>query len=80
MTARVLTGSKTQIAEQVANMPGEVRQVIVLIDDAPVATAPDLPVPPTVEEMFKEMEPYMAHSNGAVDYSREAIYSRKPGE
>jgi hypothetical protein len=36
-------------------------------------------VPATVEELFKEMEPYMVNV-GNADYSREAIYSRKPGE
>ena len=33
----------------------------------------------TVEELFKDMEPYMVNV-GNIDYSREAIYSRKPGE
>jgi hypothetical protein len=36
-------------------------------------------VPATAEELFKETEPYMAHV-GHVDYSREAIYSRKCDE
>jgi hypothetical protein len=78
MTARILTGSKSQIAEQHTSIEGEVRQVVVLIDDMPAA--PPLPIPATVEELFKEMEPYMAHGGGNVDYSREGIYSRKPGE
>jgi hypothetical protein len=78
MTARVLRGSKQQIAEQVASLPGEVREAIVFIDE-PV-NAPKQPVPATVEELFREMEPYMAHSGGAVDYSREAIYTPKPRE
>jgi hypothetical protein len=78
MTARVLTGSKSQIAQQLTSIEGEVRQVVVLIDDVPAA--PELPVPATVEELFKEMEPYMVHGGGHVDYSREGIYSRKPGE
>jgi hypothetical protein len=76
MTARVLTGSKAEIAQQVANLEGEVRQVIVLIDESP---RPELPVPATVEEMFKEMEPYMVDVNH-VDDSREAIYTRQEGE
>jgi hypothetical protein len=34
MTVRIITGSKQQIAEQVARMPGEVREAIVFIDEA----------------------------------------------
>jgi hypothetical protein len=76
MTARVITGSKQEIAGKIANLEGEVREVIVIIDEL----VPKLPVPETVEELFKEMEPYMAHTNGNVDDSREAIYTRQPGE
>jgi len=81
MTARVLKGSKQEIAQKVASMEGDVREAIVFVEDSAAAPgAPKEPVPETVEEMFKEMEPYMAHSGGNVDYSREAIYTRKPGE
>jgi hypothetical protein len=77
MTARVLTGSKQQIAQQVASLEGEVRQAIVFIEE-PAETSKQA-VPETVEEMFKEMEPYESHSDH-VDDSREAIYTRQPGE
>jgi len=36
-------------------------------------------VPETVEEMFKEMEPYTVKV-GDVDDSRDAIYQRMEGE
>jgi len=72
MKARVLTGSKQQIAQEVASLEGEVREVIVFMEEPGS-------VGETVEEMFAEMEPYMAHV-GDVDYSRDAIYSRKPNE
>ena len=75
MTARVLKGSKQEIAQQVANLEGDVREAIVFIE--PPLGASIEPVP--VEELFKEMEPYMVNV-GNVDYSREAIYSRKPRE
>ena len=78
MTARVLTGSKQQIAEQVVRLEGDVREAIVFIEEPAVIGAPP-PVPATVEEMFKEMEPYESHATD-VDDSREAIYTRKPGE
>jgi hypothetical protein len=77
MTARVLTGSKQEIAQKVASLEGEVREAIVFIEEP--AGASTQSVPETVEEMFKEMEPYMVHV-GDADYSREAIYTRMPGE
>jgi hypothetical protein len=75
MTARLLIGSKQQIAQQLASLEGEVCQVIVFIEEP----AQGQSVPETVEEMFKEMEPYESHVEN-VDDSREAIYTRQPGE
>lgn len=77
MTAITLKGSKQEIAQQVANLEGEVREAIVFIESPVNASTP--PVPATVEELFAEMEPYMVNV-GNVDYSREAIYSRNPNE
>ena len=77
MTAHVLKGTKQEIAQQVANLEGEVREAIVFVEQTHAASMQD--VPATDEELFKEMEPYMVNV-GNVDYSREAISSRKPGE
>lgn len=77
MTARVLTGSKQQIAQQVASLKGEVREAVVFVDEPIDTSAP--PVPATVEDLFREMEPYMANV-GQLDDSREAIYTRVEGE
>jgi hypothetical protein len=77
MTAHVLRGSKQEIAQQVANLEGEVSEAIVFIEQPPGTSTQ--PTPATVEELFKEMEPYMVNV-GNVDYSRDAIYSRMPGE
>jgi hypothetical protein len=77
MTVRVLTGSKEEIAKKVVSLPGEVREVIAFVEE-PLSESTQS-VPETVEDIFKEMEPYMAEA-GDVDYSREAIYSRMPGE
>jgi hypothetical protein len=74
MKAHVLTGSRSEIAESMARIEGNIREVIVLVDESP---AP-LPVQPG-EDMFAEMEPYMVHV-GYVDDSREAIYTRQEGE
>jgi hypothetical protein len=76
MTARVLTGSKQEIAQKVANMDGEVREAIVFVEERPPAPPP---ADQTVQDIFAEMEPYMVNVPD-VDYSREAIYTRKPGE
>ncbi len=76
MKTRVLTGSKQQIAQEVASLEGEVCEAIVFIEE-PAGAAPR--AGETVDDMFAEMEPYMPHV-GNVDYSRDAIYSRKPGE
>jgi hypothetical protein len=86
MTVRVLTGSKQQIAQPVSQLPGEVREAIVFIDETPAASSPPAgPHSPrataSVGEMFAEMRPYMADVGGApVDDSREAIYERQEGE
>ena len=85
MTVRVLTGSKQQIAEQVSQLPGEVREAIVFIDETPASTAarngPAAGVAGSTEELFVEMQPYMADVGQAVvDDSRAGVYERQEGE
>jgi hypothetical protein len=77
MTARVLTGSKHEIAQQVANLEGEVREAVVFIEE-PTAVAAQR-MSGTVEELFAEMRPYESNAPD-IDDSREAIHTRKPGE
>jgi hypothetical protein len=77
MNARVLRGTKEEIVQQLANLEGDVREAIVFIEQP--CEASTQPYPLTEEDPFLEMEPYMVHV-GDVDYSREAMYSRKPGE
>lgn len=76
MTARVLTGSKQEIARKVASLEGDVREAIVFVEDTSSA-------PPTMDQngadIFAEMEPHMVNV-GQVDYSRAGIYARKSGE
>jgi len=78
MTARVLTGSKQEIAQKVANIEGDVREAVVFIEDAselrPSGNSAQNPV-----DIFAEMEPFMVHV-GDVDDSREALYTRQEGE
>ena len=69
MTARVLTGSKQEIAQALAGMAGEVREAIVFVEEAAGAAA----------DLFAEMEPYAVQLSD-FDDSREAIYSREGGE
>ncbi len=75
MKTHVLTGSKAEIAESIARIDGEIREVIVFIKE-PADSLPAL----TEEDMFAEMEPYMVNAGGSADYSREAIYTRMEGE
>jgi len=77
MTARVITGSKQEIAAKVAGLEGDVREAIVFIEEPMRSSTQG--VPETVEEMFKEMEPYTVKV-GDVNDSREAIYTRMEGE
>jgi len=73
MIAQILTGSKREIAESVARMPGEVHEAIVFVED-PSGVAEG-----SRQELFTSMAPFEAHAGGA-DYSREALYSRMEDE
>ena len=73
MSAQILKGTKREIADTVAQIPGEVREAIIFIEEPSDAS------PASVEELFAEMEPYMVHV-GNADYSREALYTRMEGE
>jgi hypothetical protein len=83
MTARVLTGSKQEIAQKVANLPGEVREAIVFVEESTDLGSrggeSSVEVAREAEDIFAEMEPYMVHV-GDVDDSREALYTRQEGE
>lgn len=74
MKSHVLTGSKSEIAEKVAQIEGVIREVIVFVDEPSDAVHQA-----TAEDMFAEMEPHMVKVGGA-DYSRESIYTRMEGE
>lgn len=69
MSVQILKGSKREIAESVARMPGEVREAIVFIEEPPGVTEG------SPQDLFASMEPFAAHAGGA-DYAREALYSR----
>jgi hypothetical protein len=73
MTAQVLRGSKQEIADKIVQMFGEIREVIVIVEE-PIATPPA-----PGEDIFAEMAPYMVDV-GDADFSRESIYTRMEGE
>ncbi len=73
MSAQILRGSKREIAESVAQIPGEVREAIVFVEE-PLDLTESSP-----QELFASMEPFATHAGGA-DYSREALYSRMENE
>ena len=74
MKAQILTGSKSEIAETVARMDGEIHEVIVFLADTSDSTQV-----PSEGDLFAEMEPFMVEAGGA-DYSRQSLYCRMEGE
>ncbi len=72
MKARVLTGSKQEIAQKVAGIDGDIREAIVFVEEP--ATTGQSPA-----GTFAEMEPFTVQQPRADD-SREAIYSPVEGE
>jgi hypothetical protein len=78
MKAHVLTGTRADIAERLAKLDGEIREVIVLIEEMQKSPAP-APLPESAEDMFAEMAPYMSDAID-VDYSRAAMYGEPPDD
>ena len=76
MQAHVLRGTKQQIAENLARMPGEVREAIVFVEEPAPAEARM----PDREDIFAEMRPYMVEDAEGLDDTREAVYTRGQGE
>jgi hypothetical protein len=78
MQAHVLRGTKQEIADNLARLPGEVREVIVFVE---AAETPEVAPTPAAEDMdlFAEMRPFMVDVE-ELDDSREAIYTRMEGE
>jgi hypothetical protein len=77
MKAHVLKGSKQEIAENLSRLSGEVREAIVFVEE----TAPTSPPAAALdaEDIFAAMRPFMVDVQD-LDDSREAIYTRLPGE
>jgi hypothetical protein len=75
MKTHVLTGSKAEIAEAIAHIDGEIREVFVFVQEPS-----DSVRAPAEEDIFAEMEAYTVKVDAFVDDSREAIYTRMEGE
>jgi hypothetical protein len=83
VTTREIKGTKEQIAEQIGRMSGRIVSAIVVVDEsAGSSESKQTFVPPTDEEFAKLMDELRALAVSApnVDYSREAMYTRMPGE
>jgi hypothetical protein len=74
MKAKVLTGSKSEIAAAVVRIDGVIHEVIAFIEEPSNSIAE----PPT-QDIFPEMEPFTVKAGGA-DYSRQSAYTRMEGE
>jgi len=77
MKTHVLRGSKQEIAEGLARISGEVREVIVF-EEEPAPAVPTA-LASNAEDVFAEMRPYMVDVPN-LDDSREALYTRMAGE
>jgi len=77
MSARVLRGSKQEIAAAVTRISGAVREAIVFVDE-PAAPGPGASTD-DAGDIFAEMGPLMVDVRD-VDDSREAVYSPLDGE
>jgi hypothetical protein len=67
MKTHVLTGSKSEIAETLAKIEGEIRQVIVFVEEPTDSTSE-----PSTEDIFAEMEPFTVQVE-STDDSRESL-------
>ena len=80
MSAQVLRGSKQEIAEKVARMPGEVREVIVLIDEPPNASTLVSDAPSDFQERFMrlvtEWKVGRGHSSKLKDMAMHPAYQQ----
>jgi hypothetical protein len=74
MTTHVLRGSKQEIADNLARINGEVREAIVFVEEAHAPAGE--PAAGDAEDIFAEMQPYIATGHADVDDSREGIYTR----
>jgi hypothetical protein len=74
MKAHVLIGSKSEIAQTLAQFDGDIREAIVFVEEPS-----DRATAASEEDIFAEMEQFTARA-GDADYSRQALYSRMVGE
>jgi hypothetical protein len=77
MRAVILTGTKSEIAASIANATGQVREVIMFVEE----TAPDPrdARSAAASDIFAEVENIMVDVEN-VDDSRQSIYTRMSGE
>jgi hypothetical protein len=85
MKAHVLTGTREEIAQKLSTIDGDIREVVVVVDEPIVVNGEPMNAAKVVDDseldMFKEMEPYMTDIDlDNVDMSREAIYTQYPDE
>jgi hypothetical protein len=78
MKTHILTGTREEIVARLSQIEGAIQKVVVIVE--PLPPSEPAPLSPEEEEaMWAEMEPYMSDAEN-VDYSREAMYERYPGE
>jgi hypothetical protein len=74
MKVHVLTGSKSEIAEEIVRIDGAIHEALVFVDE------PDDPLSGQSEgDIFAEMAPFTVAVGGA-DYLRQSLYAPLEGE
>ncbi len=76
MQAHVLRGPKQQIAENLARMPGEIREAIVFVEEPAPAEA----WMPDGEDIFAEMRPYMVDVEAWTIRAKRSIRAGKAND
>jgi hypothetical protein len=75
MTTRIITGSKREIADRIVEIEGDVREVVVFIDEPSVDRSAASTAADGSGDIFAEMDAHAVQAGGQVDYSRESIYT-----
>ena len=79
VTTREIKGTKQEIVDQINQFGGRILSAILLVDDVKA----DKFVPPSQEQLdkwMKELDELAVSGPANVDDSREAMYTRMPGE
>ena len=79
VTTREIRGSKEQLKQQIEQVDGEILSAILVVDEPEQKSSFRSPSDEEFARLMNELES-MAVDAPNADYSREAMYTRMPGE